>query len=107
MLPTAAVALTFAVLASPEAEVAALAALYQAYDLPLPPKYAKLYKFTRWPDAELGEKAEPQWVYLGFALTTDRNGKPTNALVGSEEEEWVISAATQTEELKPNADWVG
>jgi hypothetical protein len=104
MLPTAAVLVAFAVAPPPAVQVAALARQYQAFDLPLPPREAKLMRLT-WlrPDNPPGHRS---WVEVGFPLATDTKGRPSKVLVGLNEERWYAGEHYLEEELKVT-NWNG
>lgn len=104
MLPTAAVLVAFAVAPPPAVQVAAIARQYQAFDLPLPPKNAKLLRLT-WvrPDNPPDHRS---WVEVGFPLAADTKGKPSKVLVGLNEERWYAGEHYLEQELTA-ANWNG
>lgn len=100
MLPTAAVVLAIATAPDPATQVAAIARQYQAFDLPLPPRDAKLYCFTLDYIAQPGDPPIPTGYKYGFGIATDKAGKPTTIVTGFDEDDWVPDFATKFEEIK-------
>jgi hypothetical protein len=72
----------------PKAKLAELVKLYRAYDLPAPPKDAKLYRY-----APTGGKARRPAI--GFGLNPDKDGIPTRFQHGFEF--WQFSPDVTTE----------
>lgn len=83
----------------PSVQLAALSGRYRDYDLPLPPKDARLYRLI-----EL-EEGKPRSVVVGFALTSTLFGRPDKLLVGLEENEWHTGEHRTEAELTPT-NWV-
>ena len=81
MLPVAALALAFAIAPPPPDQLAHLAKLYQAYDLPLPPKDAKLYRYDS--SKTIRPDGPPR---IGFGVRPKPDGSPAALLVGCSEE---------------------
>ena len=77
MLPVAALALAFAIAPPPPDQLAHLAKLYQAYDLPLPPKDAKLYRYDS--SKTIRPDGPPR---IGFGVRPKPDGSPAALLVG-------------------------
>jgi len=94
-----AAAVVLALATDPSVQVAALAARYRDYDLPLPPKDAKLYRLI-----EL-EHGHPRSVVVGFALTSTPFGRPDKVLQGLEENEW-YTGDHRTEAELTAMNWV-
>lgn len=103
MFPAAALAVALA--ATPSVQLAAAAQLYRDYDLPLPPAKAKLYRFTVHYIEQPGEDPFPPSYQFGFALAADKTGKPTNVLIGMDENDWVPGFASTVEEIGRGTGW--
>ncbi len=76
----------------PKTKLAELVRLYQAYDLPAPPKDAKLYRYD-----PKGGKSSPA---IGFGLKPDRDGIPTEFQHGFEISKFDTDYHT---EIRPDA----
>lgn len=76
----------------PKGKLAELVKLYQAYELPTPPKDAKLYRYAV-PHRE--EKRPPPPPRIGFGLTPDKDGVPTRFLVGCETDQFSSEFTTE------------
>lgn len=105
MLPTAAVVLVLASAPTPAVQVASLARMYREFDLPLPPKDAKLYRFTLDYLPPPGDPPPPPSYEFGFGLAADKKGKPTSVLVGFYDDDWVPEFATTVIEILPGDGW--
>lgn len=85
--------------AKPSAHLASLAKLYQAYDLPLLPPDAKVYRFTT--VREDNPEGHKVWVEVGFELEPNEKGRPTKVLIGTREAFVSAGDSTTVEEVKP------
>ena len=80
----------------PKAKLAELVKLYRAYDLPLPPKTAKLYRFTD----EQGEKPERR-VWLQLVFRPEAEDGPNMTLRGLDTNRLSASNSKYYQEVSP------
>lgn len=80
MLPAAVLAVAFLATPPPAVQLARLADLYRAYDLPVPPKDAKLVRHA--PDG----KAFPMPARVGFEVSPPKDAEAARVLFGCEVE---------------------
>ena len=76
----------------PKGKLAELVKLYQAYELPAPPKDAKLYRYAV-PAVE--GKRQPPPPRIGFGLNPDKDGVPTWFLDGCETDQFSPEFTTE------------